>query len=111
MADDILAFNYDQETNEGILPKSSASVSSGAYSIPGVKPVKNVFNDDYTIVNSKQAPQNQLEMIEKRFVKLNRILQGKFPNKEAFQKSLIEKAGADANGNLNVDDFKAYVVD
>ena len=39
MADDILAFNYDQETNEGILPKSSASVSSGAYSIPGVKPV------------------------------------------------------------------------
>lgn len=50
-------------------------------------------------------------MIEKRLVKLNRVLKGKFPSKEAFQKSLIEKAGADENGNLNVDDFKAYVVD
>jgi hypothetical protein len=58
MADDLLAFNYDKETNEGILPKSVASVSSGAYSIPGVQPVKNVFNDNYTVVNAKQVPQN-----------------------------------------------------
>lgn len=50
-------------------------------------------------------------MIEKRLVKLNRILKGKFPNKDAFQKSLIEKAGADENGNLNVEDFKTYLVD
>ena len=53
-----MEYNYDKETNEGILPKSSASVSSGAYSIPGVMPVKNVFNDNYTIVNAKQVPQN-----------------------------------------------------
>jgi hypothetical protein len=53
MADDLLKFNYDRETNEGILPKSAASVSSGAYSIPGVQPVKNVFNDSYTVVNAK----------------------------------------------------------
>lgn len=62
-------------------------------------------------MNSKYVPQNQVEMIEKRLVKLNRVIKGKFPNKEAFQKSLIEKAGADENGNLNVDDFKSYVVD
>jgi len=52
----LLAFIYDKETNEGILPRSQASISSGAYSIPGVKEVKNVFNDDYTVVNSKQVP-------------------------------------------------------
>jgi hypothetical protein len=49
-------------------------------------------------------------MIEKRLVKLNRVLKGKFPGKDAFQKSIQEKAGADVNGNLNVDDFKAYIV-
>ena len=111
MALDLLTFNYDKETNEGILPRSQASISSGAYSIPGVKEVKNVFTDDYTVVNSKQVPQNQVEIIEKKLVKLNRILKSKFANKEAFQKSLTEKAGADENGNLNVDDFKSYIVD
>ena len=111
MALDLLTFNYDKETNEGILPRSQASISSGAYSIPGVKEVKNVFTDDYIVVNSKQVPQNQVEIIEKKLVKLNRILKSKFANKEAFQKSLTEKAGADENGNLNVDDFKSYIVD
>ncbi len=53
MADDILTFNYDKETNEGIMPRSQASVSDGAYSIPGVKAVKNVFNDDYIVVNGR----------------------------------------------------------
>jgi hypothetical protein len=53
MADDIMRFNYDKETNEGIVPRSSASISDGAYSIPGVKAVRNVFNDDYTVVNGR----------------------------------------------------------
>lgn len=42
---------------------------------------------------------------------MNRVLKGKFANKDAFQKSLTEKAGADENGNLNVEDFKTYIVD
>ena len=38
MAQDLRSFNYDLETNEGILPKSSHSISSGRYSIAGVVP-------------------------------------------------------------------------
>lgn len=36
MANDLHAFNYDMETNEGILPKSQNSITSGALSIAGV---------------------------------------------------------------------------
>lgn len=42
---------------------------------------------------------------------MNRILKNKFKDQAAFEKSLREKAGCDANNNLNVDDFKAFVVD
>lgn len=58
MASDLAAFNFDRETNDGILPKSSASISSGAYSIAGVEPKRDVFNADYIVQNSKQVPQN-----------------------------------------------------
>ena len=35
MAGDLRSYNYDRETNEGILPKSRASITSGALSMPG----------------------------------------------------------------------------
>ena len=56
MASDLATFNYDHETNEGILPRSSGSISSGKYSISGVATAKNIFNDDYFVVDSKQVP-------------------------------------------------------
>lgn len=80
MASDLQAFNFDKETNEGILPRSAHSISDGAYSIAGVAPKRNVFNDDYLVVNSKQVPQNQVELIEKRLVKVNRFIKDKFVN-------------------------------
>lgn len=52
-----------------------------------------------------------MELIERRLVKVNRYIKDKFVNQESFVKHLKEKAGCDANGNLNVDDFKAFVVD
>jgi hypothetical protein len=42
---------------------------------------------------------------------MNRVLSTKYPQKEEFDKALNEKAGSDANGNLNVDDFKAFLVE
>lgn len=56
MASDLASFNFDRETNDGILPRSSASISSGTYSIAGVEPKTNVFNANYTVLNSKQVP-------------------------------------------------------
>lgn len=56
MASDLHAFNYDRETNEGILPKSQNSITSGAYSIQGVQQQKDVFTDDYVVLNSQVVP-------------------------------------------------------
>lgn len=42
---------------------------------------------------------------------MSRILKDKFASKDSFTKCLHERAGADKNGNLNVEDFKAFVVD
>lgn len=78
MIQDLNRFNFDQETNFGILPKSAHSISSGQASIPGTQPRKNVFDADYTVVDAKRAPQNCVDLIEKRFIKLNRILKNKF---------------------------------
>lgn len=39
------------------------------------------------------------------------MLRGKYATKDAFEKQLKERAGADANNNLNIDDFKAFVVE
>lgn len=58
MSNDLQAFNFDQETNEGILPKSAHSISDGAYSISGVQPRKTIFDDGYVVLDSKKVPQN-----------------------------------------------------
>jgi len=52
MANDLKTFNFDMETNEGIIPKSSASMTSGRLSIKGNEPIKNVFTDEYIVLNS-----------------------------------------------------------
>jgi len=56
MAQDLRSFNYDLETNEGILPKSSHSISSGRYSIAGVVPQRDIFNDKYIVLDGRKVP-------------------------------------------------------
>ncbi len=43
MAADLRGFSYDNETNEGIVPKSAHSISSGRRSYFGALVQKNVF--------------------------------------------------------------------
>jgi hypothetical protein len=43
MAADLRGFSYDQETNEGVVPKSANSISSGRRSYFGALVQKNVF--------------------------------------------------------------------
>lgn len=63
-----------------MLPRSTHSISSGKYSIAGVQPPKNIFNDEFLVVASSQVPQNHAELIEKRLVKVNRFIKDKFKN-------------------------------
>lgn len=55
MTKDLSTFDYNQETNEGLLPRSAASISSGAYSLAGTKPRQGIF-DDYKILDGKRVP-------------------------------------------------------
>ena len=78
MALDLRNFNYDKETNLGIMPKSQRSISSGRYSYFGNVAQKNVFNDDFTVLDSQKIPANKLDLVEKQMIKVNRHLQDKF---------------------------------
>lgn len=100
MANDLQSFNFDNETNLGLLPRSALSISSGKYSIAGVEPKRNIFNSEYTVGDTTRIPQNKLEDVEKRVVRMNRLMRDKFKSQDAMAKCLKEQAGADANGNL-----------
>ena len=52
MADDLRGFNYDKETNEGIVPKSANSISSGRRSYFGQLAQRNVLQDDLLVLDS-----------------------------------------------------------
>ena len=43
LAADLRGFNYDMETNDGVVPKSANSISSGRRSYFGALVQKNVF--------------------------------------------------------------------
>lgn len=63
MAMDLRNFNYDLETNEGVLPRGPNSISSGAGSIAGK--VESGHDDDFVVLDSQRVPQNKLEAIER----------------------------------------------
>jgi len=52
MASDLRGFNYNMETNEGVVPKSAQSISSGRRSYFGALVQRNVFNDDMVVLDS-----------------------------------------------------------
>ncbi|MFO0116915.1 MAG: hypothetical protein ACK521_04640 [bacterium] len=56
MAMDLRGFNYDLETNEGILPKKPNSISSGRASFAGKAGSLNLLEDDFIVLNSQQVP-------------------------------------------------------
>jgi hypothetical protein len=65
MASDLRGFNYNMETNEGVIPKSAQSISSGRRSYFGALVQRNVFNDDMVVLDSQNIPANKLDIVEK----------------------------------------------
>ena len=111
MAADLRSFNYDLETNEGILPKTPNSISSGRHSYFGAAVQRNVFNDDYVVLDSQSVPANKLEAIERHMHRVNRHLVDKFGDKAKFETYLRERVDADKSGNISVDEFKILIKD
>jgi hypothetical protein len=65
LAIDLRGFNYDLETNEGILPKKPNSISSGRASFAGKAGQLNLLEQDFIVLDSQHVPQNKLETIER----------------------------------------------
>ena len=65
LAADLRSFNYDMETNEGVIPKSANSISSGRRSYFGALVQRNVFQDDLLVLDSQHVPANKLEVMER----------------------------------------------
>lgn len=109
---DISSFNFDRETNQGLVPRSagSASITSGANSLTGDHVRRNIF-EDYTIQDPKSIPPHTAEGAHRSLVKVNRLMRSKFASRDAFDKALYEKADTDKNGNLSVEEFKAFVIE
>jgi len=42
-------------------------------------------------------------------IRVNRFLQSRFENQEAFEKHLREKVDSDKNGNISVDEMKTFI--
>ena len=74
MAADLRSFNYNMETNEGVIPKSANSISSGRRSYFGALVQRNVFNDELVVLDSQSVPANKLDGIERHLIKVNRFL-------------------------------------
>jgi hypothetical protein len=55
MSSDLQKFNYNLETNYGVMPMSERSFSDGAHSLAGKEPRKDVF-ENYTILDAKRVP-------------------------------------------------------
>ena len=111
LAADLRGFNFNQETNEGIIPKSSnaISISSGRRSYMGSLANRNLLGDDLIVLDSEKVPANKLEAIERSLVKVNRFLCDKFKTKEALERYLRDHVDADRNGNISVDEMKNMI--
>lgn len=109
MAMDLRGFNYDLETNEGVLPKKPNSISSGRASFAGKASRYNVLEDDFIVLDSQHVPQNKLETIERQMIKVNRYIQDKYETPEGLTQALKSYAEKEKNGNLSVDQFKDFL--
>lgn len=62
-----------------------------------------IYEDDYTVLDQKKVPQNIIENIESKLIKMNRKLKRQFANQAAFDEELKQEVPPDKNGNVTVD--------
>jgi capsule polysaccharide export protein KpsE/RkpR len=59
---------------ESEVPRSGASMKSGLTDAIDFREPRSIFDDDYVILDQKKVPQNVIEQIENRMIKVNRRL-------------------------------------
>jgi len=93
------------------MPASSGSMRSGMTDAQDYREPRSIFDDDYIVLDQKKVPQNMIEQIETRMVKVNRRLKKQFGDQTEFSKKVKEVIKSDANGNVSVDQLRDFILD
>ena len=105
LIDDVMEFDYrvQQFNDDEFAPKSHGSFRSGLEDALDAREQRNIYNDDYVVLDQKKVPQNMIEHIETRTVKINRRLKKLYPNQKDLKEKIDNEIKSDANGNITVD--------
>ncbi len=103
----IRSYNYDVENLEAEL---------GPETLPLVKPKerppkKERVKQKIRLDDFQNAPESKLEQIHTRTLKIERIIQGKYSNKEEFEKDLHEKLKIQKHGNVYQKELENFFVE
>lgn len=93
------------------VPKSNSSVRSGLTDAVGWQEPKSIFDDEYVVLDLKKVPQNTIEQIERKMIKVNRKIKNIFPVRADLEKKVAEKLEADGNKNISVDQLRDFVLE
>lgn len=106
---DIGDFNY-MEAQHNYVPSSNGSMRSGVTDAIDYQPPKSIFDDDYVVLDQNKVPQNVIEHIENRTVKINRKLKKIFTERSKFDEHVAANLTADPHGNVSVDQLRDFVL-
>ena len=71
MVDDVLAYDY---LNDDVPESKAMSTVTGLSDLVDAQEPKSIFEENYIVLDQKKVPQNTIESIEKKMVKINRKL-------------------------------------
>ena len=69
-----------------------------------------IWEADYIVLDQKKVPQNTIESIESKMIKINRRLKKEFKTQSKFDKKIKEEITSDKNGNVSVDQLRDFVL-
>lgn len=71
---------------------------------------KTIYEDDYVVLDQKQVPQNIIESIEQKTIRMNRRIRKKFTTQKDFDDAFKKEVKPDKHGNISVDQLKDFIL-
>ena len=70
---------------------------------------KTIYEDEYVVLDQKQVPQNIIEQIEQKTIRMNRRIRKKF-TQDKFDEMFKKEVKPDKHGNISVDQLKDFIL-
>jgi len=108
LMEDVQMYDYMADTSQ---VKSAGTVRSGLTDAIAKPEPKSIFDEDYIVLDQKKVPQNVIESIENKMIKVNRKIKRVFKDENELDSKIKECVTADANGNVSVDQLRDFVLE